>query len=117
MVVGVFNKLLLHKNVCVRAGVFADVDLCSHSPINGLTALINGTILAFKGECCDCQIMARREGLGLICSVAVLDKLYPLPIYAVKFSDCRLLQACNSFFIWINVSILAIDCPCIYHTL
>uniref|UniRef100_A0A3Q4GHQ8 Proteoglycan 4a n=1 Tax=Neolamprologus brichardi TaxID=32507 RepID=A0A3Q4GHQ8_NEOBR len=40
----------LHKNVCVRAGVFADVDLCSHSPINGLTALINGTILAFKGE-------------------------------------------------------------------
>ncbi|XP_063318451.1 proteoglycan 4a [Pelmatolapia mariae] len=40
----------LHKNVCVRAGVFADVDLCSHSPINGLTALINGTILIFKGE-------------------------------------------------------------------
>ncbi|XP_026004519.1 proteoglycan 4a isoform X1 [Astatotilapia calliptera] len=31
-------------------GVFADVDLCSHSPINGLTALINGTILVFKGE-------------------------------------------------------------------
>uniref|UniRef100_A0A3Q4G2U8 Proteoglycan 4a n=1 Tax=Neolamprologus brichardi TaxID=32507 RepID=A0A3Q4G2U8_NEOBR len=25
-------------------------NLCSHSPINGLTALINGTILAFKGE-------------------------------------------------------------------
>ncbi|KAK2843965.1 hypothetical protein Q5P01_010624 [Channa striata] len=30
--------------------VFADVDLCSDSPINGLTALNNGTILIFKGE-------------------------------------------------------------------
>ncbi|XP_039999050.1 proteoglycan 4a isoform X2 [Xiphias gladius] len=32
------------------AGLFADVDLCSDSPINGLTALSNGTILIFKGE-------------------------------------------------------------------
>nr|XP_046264617.1 proteoglycan 4-like [Scatophagus argus] len=31
-------------------GVLADVDLCSDSPINGLTALSNGTILIFKGE-------------------------------------------------------------------
>ncbi|XP_045908017.1 proteoglycan 4a [Micropterus dolomieu] len=31
-------------------GLYADVDLCSDSPINGLTALINGTILIFKGE-------------------------------------------------------------------
>ncbi|XP_044074397.1 proteoglycan 4a [Siniperca chuatsi] len=31
-------------------GLFADVDLCSDSPINGLTALSNGTILIFKGE-------------------------------------------------------------------
>lgn len=56
----------------MRAGVFADVDLCSHSPINGLTALINGTILVFKGECCDCQIMARREGVrvNMLCSCA-----------------------------------------------
>ncbi|XP_067330226.1 proteoglycan 4a [Channa argus] len=32
------------------AGLFADVDLCSNSPINGLTALKNGTILIFKGD-------------------------------------------------------------------
>ncbi|KAM7378760.1 hypothetical protein PAMP_004359 [Pampus punctatissimus] len=32
------------------AGLFADVDLCSDAPINGLTALSNGTILIFKGE-------------------------------------------------------------------
>ncbi|XP_047445400.1 proteoglycan 4-like [Mugil cephalus] len=32
------------------AGPFVDVDLCSDSPINGLTALSNGTILIFKGE-------------------------------------------------------------------
>ncbi|XP_069571958.1 proteoglycan 4a [Brachyistius frenatus] len=32
------------------AGIFADVDLCSDSTINGLTALTNGTILIFKGE-------------------------------------------------------------------
>ncbi|KAM9323166.1 proteoglycan 4a [Pholidichthys leucotaenia] len=31
-------------------GLLADADLCSDSPINGLTALINGTILIFKGE-------------------------------------------------------------------
>ncbi|KAI3375353.1 hypothetical protein L3Q82_021845 [Scortum barcoo] len=31
-------------------GLFADVGLCSDSPINGLTALSNGTILIFKGE-------------------------------------------------------------------
>ncbi|XP_022056610.2 proteoglycan 4a [Acanthochromis polyacanthus] len=31
-------------------GFLSDVDLCSDSPINGLTALINGTILIFKGE-------------------------------------------------------------------
>ncbi|XP_030607284.1 proteoglycan 4a isoform X2 [Archocentrus centrarchus] len=31
-------------------GLFADVDLCSDSPINGLTALINGTMLVFKGK-------------------------------------------------------------------
>ncbi|XP_042284524.1 proteoglycan 4a [Thunnus maccoyii] len=32
------------------AGLFVDVDLCSDSLINGLTALINGSILIFKGE-------------------------------------------------------------------
>ncbi|KAM7401351.1 hypothetical protein PAMA_005513 [Pampus argenteus] len=32
------------------AGLFADVDLCSDAPINGLTAISNGTILIFKGE-------------------------------------------------------------------
>ncbi|XP_041804826.1 proteoglycan 4a [Chelmon rostratus] len=32
------------------AGLLGDVDLCSESPINGLTALSNGTILIFKGE-------------------------------------------------------------------
>ncbi|XP_071347992.1 proteoglycan 4a [Trachinotus anak] len=32
------------------AGLFADVELCSEFPMNGLTALINGTILIFKGE-------------------------------------------------------------------
>ncbi|XP_017277748.1 proteoglycan 4a [Kryptolebias marmoratus] len=32
------------------SGLLADVDLCSDSPINGLTALSNGTILIFKGE-------------------------------------------------------------------
>ncbi|XP_040027743.2 proteoglycan 4a [Gasterosteus aculeatus] len=31
-------------------GVLNDVDLCSDSPINGLTALSNGTILIFKGD-------------------------------------------------------------------
>ncbi|XP_049453939.1 proteoglycan 4a [Epinephelus fuscoguttatus] len=31
-------------------GLLADVNLCSDSPINGLTALSNGTILIFKGE-------------------------------------------------------------------
>ncbi|XP_051257019.1 proteoglycan 4a [Dicentrarchus labrax] len=31
-------------------GLLADVDLCSDSPINGLTALSNGTILIFKGD-------------------------------------------------------------------
>ncbi|XP_034411169.1 proteoglycan 4a [Cyclopterus lumpus] len=30
-------------------GLFADANLCSDSPINGLTALSNGTILIFKG--------------------------------------------------------------------
>ncbi|XP_072219079.1 proteoglycan 4a [Leuresthes tenuis] len=30
-------------------GLPADIDLCSDSPINGLTALINGAILIFKG--------------------------------------------------------------------
>lgn len=42
------------KRVCVClalcAGLSADVDLCSDSPINGLTALSNGTILIFKGQ-------------------------------------------------------------------
>ncbi|XP_022624661.1 proteoglycan 4-like [Seriola dumerili] len=33
-----------------EAGIFIDVGLCSDSPINGLTALSNGTILIFKGE-------------------------------------------------------------------
>ncbi|GAA6227546.1 proteoglycan 4-like, partial [Lates japonicus] len=32
------------------AGLFADADLCSDSPISGLTALSNGTMLIFKGE-------------------------------------------------------------------
>ncbi|KAF7222822.1 proteoglycan 4a [Nothobranchius furzeri] len=32
------------------SGVLQDVNLCSDSPINGLTALSNGTILIFKGE-------------------------------------------------------------------
>ncbi|XP_029309012.1 proteoglycan 4a [Cottoperca gobio] len=31
-------------------GLLADVNLCSDSPIDGLTALSNGTILIFKGE-------------------------------------------------------------------
>ncbi|XP_039672075.1 proteoglycan 4a [Perca fluviatilis] len=31
-------------------GLLADVNLCSDSPINGLTALSNGTILIFKGD-------------------------------------------------------------------
>ncbi|XP_047224106.1 proteoglycan 4a [Girardinichthys multiradiatus] len=31
-------------------GLTSDVDLCSESPINGLTALSNGTVLIFKGE-------------------------------------------------------------------
>ncbi|KAM8728370.1 proteoglycan 4a isoform 2-T2 [Acanthopagrus schlegelii] len=31
-------------------GFLADINLCSESPINGLTALSNGTILIFKGE-------------------------------------------------------------------
>ncbi|XP_070830246.1 proteoglycan 4a [Chaetodon trifascialis] len=31
-------------------GLLDDVNLCSESPINGLTALSNGTILIFKGE-------------------------------------------------------------------
>ncbi|XP_020485697.1 proteoglycan 4a [Labrus bergylta] len=31
-------------------GVFADQNLCSDSPINGLTVLSNGTMLIFKGE-------------------------------------------------------------------
>uniref|UniRef100_A0AAQ6IGD1 Proteoglycan 4a n=2 Tax=Anabas testudineus TaxID=64144 RepID=A0AAQ6IGD1_ANATE len=31
-------------------GLLADANLCSDSPINGLTALHNGTILIFKGE-------------------------------------------------------------------
>ncbi|XP_074506268.1 proteoglycan 4a [Sebastes fasciatus] len=31
-------------------GLLGDVNLCSDSPINGLTALSNGTILIFKGE-------------------------------------------------------------------
>lgn len=43
----------------VCAGLLADVDLCSDSPISGLTALINGTMLVFKGQRCD----------GLMCSV------------------------------------------------
>lgn len=36
-----------HRDVC--AGNF-DANLCSDSPINGLTALTNGTILIFKGQ-------------------------------------------------------------------
>ncbi|KAM6989174.1 proteoglycan 4a [Tautogolabrus adspersus] len=31
-------------------GVFADQNLCSDSPINGMTVLSNGTMLIFKGE-------------------------------------------------------------------
>ncbi|KAG8013850.1 Vitronectin [Nibea albiflora] len=32
-------------------GLCDDPELCNESPINGITALINGTILIFKGEC------------------------------------------------------------------
>uniref|UniRef100_A0A3B4UIE2 Proteoglycan 4a n=1 Tax=Seriola dumerili TaxID=41447 RepID=A0A3B4UIE2_SERDU len=44
-----------HHNTCcpdyqLHCGIFIDVGLCSDSPINGLTALSNGTILIFKGE-------------------------------------------------------------------
>ena len=41
---------------CVCAGLLADGTLCSDSPIDGLTALSNGTVLIFKGQnqsvCC-----------------------------------------------------------------
>ncbi|KAE8291408.1 Proteoglycan 4 Lubricin Megakaryocyte-stimulating factor [Larimichthys crocea] len=33
-------------------GLCDDPELCNESPINGITALINGTILIFKGELC-----------------------------------------------------------------
>uniref|UniRef100_A0A3B4Z1R8 Proteoglycan 4a n=1 Tax=Seriola lalandi dorsalis TaxID=1841481 RepID=A0A3B4Z1R8_SERLL len=45
----------IHHNTCcpdyqLHCGIFIDVGLCSDSPINGLTAFSNGTILIFKGE-------------------------------------------------------------------
>uniref|UniRef100_A0A3Q3LTM3 Proteoglycan 4a n=1 Tax=Mastacembelus armatus TaxID=205130 RepID=A0A3Q3LTM3_9TELE len=39
---------VLCAGVCL--GLFAAMDICGDSPMNGLTALSNGTILIFKGE-------------------------------------------------------------------
>uniref|UniRef100_A0A672I3E1 Proteoglycan 4a n=1 Tax=Salarias fasciatus TaxID=181472 RepID=A0A672I3E1_SALFA len=44
---------VVQTNVCLYVAVTGrldDLHLCSNSPINGLTALSNGTILIFKGE-------------------------------------------------------------------
>uniref|UniRef100_A0A3Q3G5I8 Proteoglycan 4a n=1 Tax=Labrus bergylta TaxID=56723 RepID=A0A3Q3G5I8_9LABR len=44
------NNDKLNNKLCLCKGVFADQNLCSDSPINGLTVLSNGTMLIFKGE-------------------------------------------------------------------
>lgn len=119
VVVGVFNKLLLNyikMYVCVQGSLLMST-YAAILPSMDWQRSLTGPFWYLKVSAVTVKLWLGVRGLGLICSVAVLGKLYPLPIYAVKFSDCRLLQACNSFFIWINVSILAIDCPCIYHTL
>uniref|UniRef100_A0A3B5LM73 Proteoglycan 4a n=1 Tax=Xiphophorus couchianus TaxID=32473 RepID=A0A3B5LM73_9TELE len=49
------DPLCVQYNTCcqdfqLHCGMMSNADLCSESPINGLTALSNGTVLIFKGE-------------------------------------------------------------------